>query len=329
MRRVLRLWLAVACVAVWASWSSAADPPRIRVVIIPKLIGIAYYDAVKTGIDAAARELPDVDVTWTGPTQDKVEKQIEMIDDLIPSRPDVIAVAANDPLAITPVLKKAQQAGIHVMSWDGDTHLREFFVNLVDFEEFGSRLVDAVVRQAGSKGDIAVITTSFIAPNQSSWIAAMKRTIVARHPELHIVDIRPAGESTEQAYRITRDLLKSDPKLKAIVALGAPNLPGAAQAVRDAGLAGKIAVVGNSTPNLMRKYLKDGTVKSVLLWNAPDHGYLTVYAARQLAMGAIHAGQAFDAGRLGRMTPKKDHQSMQVALPVMEFTRDNVDRFQF
>lgn len=318
----------------WMLTLAAAVPParaqpRYRIVIMPKLVGIAYYDAVKTGIDAAARELPDVAVTWTGPTQDQVERQIEMIERLIPARPDLIAVAANDPVAIVPVLQKAQRAGIHVMSWDGDSQLREFFVNLVDFEAFGSQLVESLSSEIGPKGDVAIVTTSFSAPNQTSWIDAMKRTIYARYQGLRIVDIRPAGESTEEAFRITQDYLKSLPGLKGIVALGAPNLPGAARAVREAGLAGRIAVVGNSTPNLMREFLKDGTVRTVLLWNAPDHGYLTVHAARQLLAGGLKAGQAFRAGRLGSFTPRQDAISLQVALPVMVFTKANVDQHNF
>jgi len=302
---------------------------KYRIVIMPKLVGIAYYDAVKTGIDAAAKELTDVAVTWIGPTQDQVEKQIEMIERIIPTKPDLIAVAANDPVAIAPVLQKAQSAGIRVMSWDGDSNRREFFVNLVDFEDFGAQLVESMKKEIGPKGDIAIVTTSFSAPNQTSWIDAMKKTIYAKYPGLRIVDVRPAGESTEEAYRITQDYLKSLPNLKGIVALGAPNLPGVARAVRDAGQVGKVAVVGNSTPNLMREFLKDGTVKTVLLWNAPDHGYLTVYAARQLLLGGLKAGQSFKAGKLGSFTPRKDAVSMQVALPVMIFTKDNVDQFRF
>lgn len=318
-----------AAVVLAATLSPAQTPTRYRIVIMPKLVGITYYDAVKTGVDAAARELPDVSVTWTGPTQDQVERQIEMIERLIPSKPDLIAVAANDPVAIVPVLAKARAAGIRVMSWDGDSNQREFFVNLVDFEQFGARIVEAMTREIGTKGDIAVVTTSFTAPNQTSWIGAMKRTIYARYPELRIVDIRPAGESTEEAYRVAQDYLKSMPGLKGIVALGAPNPPGVARAVRDAGLAGKVAVVGNSTPNLMRDFLKDGTVKTVLLWNAPDHGYLTVYSARQLLRGGLEAGRPFQAGKLGSFTPRKDGINMQVALPVMVFTKDNVDQFKF
>ena len=302
---------------------------KFRMVMMPKLVGIDYYDAVKQGVDLAARELPDMQVVWTGPVQDQVEKQIAMIEQLIPTKPNIIAVAANDASAIVPVLQKARDAGIQVMSWDGDTKLRQFFVNLVDFDEFGSQIVEAMTAQTGPRADIAIITTSFTAPNQSSWIAAIKKYIYARYPGLHIADIRPAGESTEQAYRIAQDYLKTMPTLKGIIVLGAPNPPGVARAVKEAGLAGKIAVVGNSTPNLMRSYLKDGTVKNVLLWSAPDHGYLTVYSAYRLLTEGLEPGVAFKAGRLGRFTPRKDALGMQIALPVLIFTPENVDQYHF
>lgn len=329
MSRLLGGVVRCATVLLLLAATQAQAQARHRIVIIPKLVGIAYYTAVKTGIDAAARELPDVDVTWVGPSQDQVERQIEIIERLIPTKPDLIAVAADDPEAIVPVLVKAQQAGIHIMSWDGDSNHREFFVNLVEFNDFAAQLVEATAREVGPKGDIAVVTTNFTATNQTRWIAAMKRIMRAKYPGLRIADIRPAGESTDEAYRIAQSYLEAMPNLKAIIALGAPNLPGVARAVRDAGRAGKIAVVGNSTPNQMREFLRDGTVKTVLLWNAPDHGYLTVYSARELLRGGLKAGQAFNAGKLGQFAPRKDAVSMQIALPVLVFSKDNVDQFDF
>jgi ABC-type sugar transport system substrate-binding protein len=310
-------------------WSAASARADLRLIVMPKLTGIAYYDAVQRGIEAADAELSDVSVTWLGPTVDDVDRQIELIDGLIPTQPDVIAVAANDAAAISPVLARAQRAGIHVMSWDGDCAPREFFVNLVDYEEFGRRLVAALVEEVGTAGEVGIVTTSFTAPNQMNWIKAVRRTLYANYPDLHIVDIRPAGESSEQAFRVAHDLLQAFPQLKAIVALGAPNLPGAAKAVRAAGKVGKVAVLGNSTPNLTRDLLKDGTLKQVLLWNAEDHGYLTVYTARQLVLGHLRAGQPFEAGRLGTQTPKADKINAQLTVPALRFTAANVDSFNF
>lgn len=300
-----------------------------RIVIIPKIIGISYYDAVKKGIDEAARELPDIEVIWKGSTQDQVEKQIDIIEDIIPTRPDVIAVAANDPVRIVPVLKKAQSHGIHVMSWDGDTGFREFFVNLVDYNVFGSQLLEAMVEQVGPSADIGIITTTFTAPNQVRWIQAIKKHKHRKYKDINILDIRPARESTERAYRISRQFLADFPTLKGIIALGVPNVPGAVKAVVDSGKEGKIAIVGNATPNLTREYLKKGYMQKVHLWNAPDHGYLTVYCAYKLLSGGLQPGKKFNAGRLGELVPKKDALSMQVALPVVVFTRENIDQFRF
>ena len=83
---------------------------------------------------------PGVKVEWIGPITPSVDKPIEMIDSIIPTKPDLIAVAANDPRAIVPVLKKAKAAGIHVMSFDGDTDFREAFRNLVDYQAMGAAL---------------------------------------------------------------------------------------------------------------------------------------------------------------------------------------------
>jgi ABC-type sugar transport system substrate-binding protein len=305
----------------------AAD--KIKIVVMPKLVGIDYYNAVKSGIDEAVKELPDVEVVWTGPTQAQVEKQIEMIESLIPTKPAVIAVAANDPAAIAPVMKKAKAAGIKVMSWDGDSDFRDFFVNLVDYDEFGVGLVEAMVKEIGATGDIAIITTSFTAPNQSRWIEAIKKTIAAKNPGLKIVDTRAAGESTEKSFKTAQDYIKSKPSLKGIIVLGVPNVPGAIDAVKQAGKSGQIAVIGNATPNMMRGYIKEGVIKSTLLWSAPDHGYLTVYAARELALNGVPAGKAFKAGRMGSFTPKADKASASIALPVMVFDKANVDKYNF
>lgn len=302
---------------------------KYRVVIIPKIIGIDYYDAAKKGIDEAAHELPDMEVIWIGPTQDQVEKQIEIIEAVIPTKPDLVAIAANDPMRIVPVLKKANAMGVRVMSWDGDTDFREFFVNLVDYDDFGVQIAEAMAEQVGPEADIAIVTTTFTAPNQVKWIKSIKKQFYSKYPKLKILDIRPATESTERSYRIGQAYLKEFPTLKGIIALGVPNVPGVVRAVVDAGLAGQVAVVGNATPNLTRDYLKKGYMQKVFLWNAPDHGYLTVYCAFRLLTDGLRPGHAFNAGRLGNFIPQSDKISMQVALPVMVFTRENVDQYHF
>jgi ABC-type sugar transport system substrate-binding protein len=308
----------------------AAADKEIRIVVMPKLIGIDYYNAVKIGVDKAADELKGkAKVEWIGPTDATVDAQIEMLETIIPTKPDVICVAANDAEAIVPVLKKASDAGIKVMTWDGDANFRSFFVSLVDYTVFGNSVIDSLASQINNEGKVAIITTTLTAPNQVNWIKAINARIKEKYPKITIIDTRPAGEDTQKANQLAQDLIKTNPDLKGIIALGAPNLPGALDAVKAASMVGKVIVAGNSTPNMVKSYLKDGGIKDVELWSAPDHGYLTVFSAYELATNGLTADKPFKAGTLGEFTPKKDDVSISISLPLMIFTKDNVEQFNF
>jgi rhamnose transport system substrate-binding protein len=337
MKKLLVIVWTIVMVVSMAGFSSpvAAQAPatgdkEIRIIVMPKLIGIDYYNAVKIGVDKAAKELEGkAKIEWTGPTDATVDAQIEMIDTIIPTKPDVICVAANDAEAIVPVLKKAADAGIKVMTWDGDANFRSFFVSLVDYTVFGNAVIDSLAKQINNEGKIAIVTTTLTAPNQVNWIKAINARIQEKYPKITVIDTRPAGEDTQKANQLAQDLIKTTPDLKGIIALGAPNLPGVLDAVKATNMVGKVIVAGNSTPNMVKSYLKSGEVKDVELWSAPDHGYLTVYSAYLLATTGITVDKPFKAGELGEFTPKADKISMSISLPLMIFTKDNVDQFNF
>ena len=83
----------------------------ITVVDVPKLIGIGYFNATTKGMQDAAAELGNVTVTTDGPTEANIDEQITFIDNYITRGVDGILFAANDPVAIAPVLKKALGEG--------------------------------------------------------------------------------------------------------------------------------------------------------------------------------------------------------------------------
>ena len=79
----------------------------------------------------------------------------------------------------------------------------------------------------------------------------------------------------------------------------------------------------------MKKYIDNGVSPEVFLWNPIDQGYLTVYTAYNLLQDTLKVGTPFKAGRLGDYTPQADSQNLEVALPVLEFTKDNAGQFNF
>ena len=144
------------------------------------------------------------------------------------------------------------------MSWDGDANYREAFVNIVDPDQMGASFVEEMVKQIGDKGDVAIITSNFAATNQVRRIEGIKKTIADKYPGLNIVAILPSEEDQQLAFKAAQDIMKSYPTVKGIWAVTTVAFPGAAEAVKQAGKVGQIAVVGNTQPVHIRSYIKEG-----------------------------------------------------------------------
>ncbi len=306
--------------------SGKASGKAITVGMMPKLVGIPYFNACRQGAEEAAKEL-GVKLVYDGPITADVSKQAEMLDTWIIQGMDVVAVAPNDPHALAPTLRKAMKKGLSVLTWDADSDedSRHFLVNQATYEQIGYALVDAMAAEIGGKGDVAIITGTLTAANQNKWMEQMRKRIADAHPGLNIVAVKAPGEDQEKAYQVTRDLLRANPDLKGVFGITSVALPGAAKAVQDAGMSGKIAVTGLATPKDMRKFIADGTVKTVVLWNPVDLGYLTIHAAKKLAEEG-KLPEEFEAGRLGKVKRAGTHILLG---PPMRFTEENIAKFDF
>jgi ABC-type sugar transport system substrate-binding protein len=319
-----------------ANWKAgipknAPDRKGKKLVIrdVPKLIGIGYFAATTKGMEEAAKELGNIDFKTDAPTEAKIEKQIEFLDNFITQGVDVLLFAANDPVAIAPVLKKALDQGILVVGYDADAQedARQFFVNQATFEAIGQALIEDMVSQVGPEADVAIVTSSLTAPNQNRWIEEMKKYSAAKYPKLNFVTTLPSEEDQQLAFKATQDIMKTYPNVKGVFGLSSVAFPGAADAVKQAGKCGEIAVVGLSTPNQMRPFVKEGCVKSVVLWNPVDLGYAAVYAARALADGELKPGSTeLKAGRLGTL---KINGSEILLGPPFIYIKENIDNFDF
>jgi len=310
---------------------NAPDRKGKKLVIrdVPKLIGIGYFAATTKGMEEAAKELGNIDFKTDAPTEAKIEKQIEFLDNFVTQGVDVLLYASNDPVAISPVLKKALGQGILVVGYDADAQedARQFFVNQATFEQIGTAMVEEMVKQVGEEADVAIVTSSLTAPNQNRWIEEMNKVIAAKHPKLKIVATLPSEEDQQLAFKATQDIMKTYPTVKGVFGISSVAFPGAADAVKQSGNCGKIAVVGLSTPNQMKPFVKEDCVKSVVLWNPIDLGYAAVYAARGLADGTLKPGDAeLAAGRLGKL---KIVGSEILLGPPFIYTKDNIDNFDF
>ena len=309
---------------------SASTEPQTRkltVAMMPKAKGDPYFVSCRKGAEEAAREL-GVDLLWDGPTDLDPAKQNEVVEAWITKGVDVIAVSVENQAGISTVLRKARDSGIKVITWDADAepNARDFLINQATPQGIGYTLTDETARIMNGKGEFAVVTASLSAANQNEWIKNIRARLAEKYPDLKLVTIQPSDGDRDRAFTETQTILKVHPNVKVVMAIAAPAVPGAAEAVKQAGRS-DVKVTGLSLPNMNKSYVKNGIVESVVLWNTVDLGYLTVHAAYALATGNLKLGnRELSAGRLGRVEVVNDE--VRLGAPFI-FNKENIDRFDF
>ena len=297
------------------------------IAMMPKAKGDPYFVSCKQGADEAAKEL-GIELLWDGPTDLDPAKQNEVVEAWITRGVDVIAVSVENKVGISTVLRKAREKGIKVITWDADAEkdARDFFIDQATPAGIGHTLADEAARILNNQGEFAIITASLSAANQNEWIKYIKEQVAEAHPNLKLVAIQPSEGDRDRAFAETQTVLKVYPNVKLIMAIAAPAVPGAAEAVQQSGRT-DVKVTGLSLPNMNKPYVHSGVVESVVLWNTIDLGYLTVYAANALATGHLERGyKELLVGRLGKIGVVDDE--VQLGSPFI-FNKSNIDRFNF
>ena len=275
---------------------------RTVIAVMPKAKGDPYFISARAGAEEAAREL-NVDLIWDGPTSLDASQQNELVENWITRGVDAIVVAVENKGSISTVLRKARQHGISVLTWDADAEpdARDYFLNQATPEGIANALTDEAARLMPQGGQFAIITGALSAENQNQWIANIRKRQAARYPNLSVATIQPSDDDRDKAFSQTQTILKVFPQVRLIMAISAPAVPGAAEAVQQSGRKG-IDVIGLSLPAICKPYVHSGVVQTIFLWNTRDLGYLTVYAGFLQAQKKIPAGATTVAvGRLGTL----------------------------
>jgi ABC-type sugar transport system substrate-binding protein len=313
---------------------SSADHPdavsakKMTIALMPKSKGNAYFISCKQGSDEAAREL-GVDLLFDGPTDPDPAKQNEIIENWIALGVDVIAAACENKEGISTALRKARQKGVRVVTFDSDADpdARAFFVNQATPEGIAYTLVDEAGRLMDGEGEFAVITASLTAANMNEWRKHIGERLASKHSKLNLVATRPCDDLKDKAQSEATALLSAYPNLKLIMAICSPAVPGAAEAVKQAGKAGTVKVIGLGLPSENRRYVHEGVTQSVILWKTIDLGYLTIQAAKAVGDATLKPGAAsFKAGRLGEVAIQGD--SIVLGKPFV-FNKANIDQYDF
>jgi len=316
------------------SSSSAAGGLKtgMKVFVIPKNLGNNYFttaDSADSGGAIAALQALGETGTETSGTAATPASQIPAIQAAISKGANALIVSATDPTALCPTLNSAMKRGITVVTYDSDAPgCRDLFINQASTAQIGTSEVDVLAKQINQSGDIAVVSAASSATNQNAWIGYMKQQL-KKYPNMKLVSVVYGNDDPTTSTQVTQGLLQRYPNLKGIISPTTVGIAAAAAVLDTPKYRGKIALTGLGTPDSLKKYVSDGTIKEFVLWKPNDLGYLAGYAAVAVASGKVNGsqGQTFSAGKLGSFTVGAD-KSVLLGPPFV-FTSANIGQFNF
>ncbi len=317
-----------------ASSSSASGGLKtgLKVFVIPKNLGNSYFttaDSAKSGGAIAALDALGETGTETSGTADTPASQIPAIQAAISKGANALIISATDPTALCPTLNSAMKRGIAVVTYDSDAPTcRSLFINQASTAQIGTSEVDVLASELHDTGDIAIVSATADDTNQNAWIGYMKQELT-KYPNMKLVATVYGNDDPTTATQVTQGLLEQYPNLKGIISPTTVGIAAAAAVLDTSKYRGKVALTGLGTPDSLKKYVSDGTIKAFILWKPQDLGYLAAYAAVEWASGKINGtqGQTFSAGRLGAFTIGADKTVLLG--PPFTFNASNINQFNF
>lgn len=233
-----------------------------------------YAEEVRKGIADAASEL-GIDYKMIGPTDGSAEKQIAELETLIDSEQvDGLVVASGDADTIMPVLKKAWDKGIPVITIDLDSaeSHRLAFVG-VSLEDVGMVGAEAFVKLHPEKtGKIALFAAFPENVYARVKFEAIQKVLERDNYNMEVVGPFGLGLDMSVGYGVVENAFTGNKDITAVY-VADEYVEVAARYVKTNNLSDKVIVIGNNTFEVILNYLKEGVIDQTTGYNPPGQGY--------------------------------------------------------
>ncbi|MFL1524094.1 sugar ABC transporter substrate-binding protein [Pseudomonas sp. O230] len=292
--------LAVASAALPVS-SAFADTEKPKVALVMKSLANEFFLTMEDGAKAYQKDhSADFDLISNG-IKDETDTagQTRIVEQMILAKVNALVIAPADSKAMVPVIKKAIDAGITVINIDNQLDpavVKSKNIN-VPFvgpdNRKGARLVgEYLAKQLKAGDEVGIIEGVSTTTNAQARTAGFKDAMEAA--QIKVVSLQSGDWEIDKGNKVAASILSEYPQVKALLAGNDSMAVGAVSAVRAAGKAGKVQVVGYDNINAIKPMLKDGRVLATA----------DQFAARQAVFGIetalkIIKGEKVDSGSNG------------------------------
>jgi ribose transport system substrate-binding protein len=285
--------VAMAVATVGASSASAAGT---KITFIQGVAGDAFYVTMGCGVAEAAAKSGAVITTQGGAKWDAtIQKPV--LDSVIAAKPDAILIAPNDKAAMQKPIEAAIAAGIKVVLVDTTIDDPSKAVSEIASDNYGggAAAFKAVKQLAPKGGKVLVVSTS---PGVSSVDARVNGFADAANKEkkYNYIGVQYSNNEPAVAQRIITAALAKNKDIVAVFATNLFSAQGVAAGIKQAGKAGKVAVVGFDAGSDQVKALKAGTVQALIAQQPATIGSEGVLAAVAAVGGSAPKSKKIQTG---------------------------------
>jgi rhamnose transport system substrate-binding protein len=299
----------------------------LTIGVVPKSLGHPYWNACEEGSKKAAQDF-NVNVIFTAPTVEDVNKQVSTIEDLITRKVNALIISAVDSKAIAPVIHEAFAAGIPVFTFDIDSpdSGRLWCTTAGDPEQTGKQMAEGMAKEIGYTGKVALLTGGLGSDALNRRLRSMETTL-KQWPNIQIVGTQACEDDFQKGVSQVENLLQTYPDLKGLGGVSTVNPPSAATAVVAAGRGGKVAIWGLGLPKQNAEFVKSGVISGLMLWDPRQMAYIAVKTAIDYVTSKKLPTDGEDFAWGGKILVKSGETISYV--PSLIFNKDNVDLFGF
>ena len=283
---ILTVSLALALSVVFSGCGASEPDAKYQIAVVPKSVSFDFWTRVKEGAEAAAADMDSTAIIWKGTSDESnVAGQVRILESFVNQGVDAIVVAATDSKGLVPTLRKAQQAGIPVITVDSNTEpqISESFI-ATDNPKAAGKAADLIAEATGGQGRVALIPYVAGASTSNAREQGFKQQL-EQHSGLELVTTRYSNSDYNRAMTVTEDILTSNPDLDAIFAANEPSVMGAAQALKSRGQSGEVTLVGFDASPSEIKGVRNGTIHGLIVQDPFRMGYLSVEQAMKAIKG--------------------------------------------
>ncbi|MWQ84976.1 ABC transporter substrate-binding protein, partial [Glaesserella parasuis] len=259
-----------------------------EIAVIVKSANSTFWQNVRKGAETAGADLGGkYKVTFQGPeSETAIDAQVNMVDNAVNRGVAGIVLAASDPVALVPAVRKAYESGIPVVLIDSglnsDGKYYQSFL-ATDNRAAGKLAAEKLLAKVKG-GKVAVMSFT------QGAASAIERTggfidEVKSKADYKIVGPYYSNSEMVTALNQTEDVLGSNPDIAAIFGANEPTAVGMARAVKQKGFAGKIVAVGFDGNSDLQNFVRDGTLDGIVVQSSYQMGYKGVDTIGKLIKG--------------------------------------------